>query len=255
MKKILLLLILAISTMSLPACSTMQDSETWYETRKLYFTYVNKPATVKYDDIANISEIEYILSSSLMKVDSQLTAFQNNLAQLSLPPHDAELQNFFRNFPWISGIALINPEGTVTGAFPEQYGKNIDFSALLITPEGRSERDTRVAVHEDPNGPEILVGRPAFDNDGNFVGVFIVYFDIRSLFAYVELDPSIFAFAGNTPLWLGDYLISETPVAEANFDELTSSDTSGTLRNSYGEALWINRYLYNQPLIFAIMSH
>ncbi len=263
MKKILLFFTAITFTLSLQACSTIQDAESWKTTKRLYFTYINSPVEVDYEEIIEISDAEALLSTNLIRVDYQLTSFQDHLEQISLPPSGAELQAFMNRFPWVSGVALINTSGEVTGAYPEQYSNSLNFAQLLSAEETELEqregkpnlRKIRVSVQADGEGQIILVGRPAFDNEGAFLGVFITYFDMRELFSYVQMDPAVFSLAGNTPLWLGDYTIGQTPLAGIDFIEETNSSTRGTHKNDYGTVSWINRYFYEQPIIFAVMMH
>ncbi len=257
MKKILVSALLLITSLSLQACSSIQDSNTWKETRKLYYTYINVPAEVNYDAIITMTDAENLLSTNLMRVDKQLTDFEYRLDQLTMPPSGAELNAFFGQFPWISGVALINASGEVTGAFPEDYPKELDFSALLNAREGdgSNKRTVRLSSQDFNDGRAIIAGRPAFDNEGNLIGVFNVYFDIRALLEYVQMDPAIFVMAGDTPLWLGDYSLGQTPLSGIDFIAETNSRTRGTHSNDFGTVHWINRYFYDQPLIFAVMLH
>ncbi len=257
MKKIIknnkLLLLLGVSLL-ISACSTAEGS-VWDKTRTLYYTYINTAEVMKYDDRIELEEAEHILASNIVRIGEQLTAFEQALEVMSMPPTSESLQAFFNRVPWVSGIVLINNLGNMTGALPEDVSAKLDLAALLKVPENQHKREVRAVVQEDYNGSKILVGRPVFDEYGSNIGVFIVYFDMRALFNYVEMDPSIFVLAGNTPLWTGDFLLNETPLAGTDFIEETSSSSNGNLSNSHGKALWVNRYLYNQPIIFAIMQH
>lgn len=237
------------------ACSSMADSDTWQATRKFYYTHINTPVTVDYSEEVNLSEAEELLSINIMKVDGQLNTFQKLFENLTQPPAGTDLQKFFTALPWLSGIAIIDSNGNIAGAVPERYAKNLDFTSLLEEPENKTKRDMRVVVHEDISGAEILVGRPVFDAEGELAFIFIAYFDVRTLLSYVEMDSRVFMFAGNTPVWTGDYLISETPLADVDLVSRVKSDPRGSSSNAQGNAIWLNRYFYHQPLVFAVMQH
>ncbi len=249
-KNISLLVTLAL-VMLIQGCSTVSDSPTWKKTRSLYYTYVNAPEQVSLDQQISITDAETQLATNLMKIDDQLTKFEHAFEILNLPPAVTELQGFFYKFPWIGGIILINMDGNVTGALPEQYPL-LDFSPLSELPPSQNDREARIVI--DEASQLILVGRPAYAPNGEQMGIFITYFDIRSLFRYVNMDPSIFVLAGNTPLWLGDYTIDQTPLDGIDFVEATNSVARGQHSNDNGSAIWINRYFYYQPLIFSIMQ-
>ncbi len=249
-KNISLLVTLAL-VLLVQGCSTVNDSATWKKTRSLYFTYVNAPEQVSLNKQISITDAETQLATNLMRIDDQLTKFEHAFEILNLPPAVTEIQGFFYKFPWIAGIILVNMDGNVTGALPEQY-PSLDFSPLNELPPNQNDRDPRIVVDEATQ--LILVARPAYAPNGEQMGIFIVYFDIRSLFRYVNMDPSIFVLAGNTPLWLGDYTIDQTPLDGIDFIEATKNRTRDQHSNDNGSAIWINRYFYYQPLIFSIMQ-
>ncbi len=236
-------------------CSQVQDSQTWRGLNSFYDTHIDAPADINYEETIGLTDSENFLASNLIPLNQAITNFEYTFEQLSMPPADAQLQQLFNSSPWLSGIALINAEGTVTGALPEQYSKPLDFARLLETPEGMNPREIRVFVQEDPNGAEILVGRPAFTNEGELMGVFIAYFDMRNLFAHLGVDSSIYALAGNTPLWLGENNSASAALASIDFVQAASSRASDTVSTDYGSVIWLSRYLYGQPLIFATITN
>ncbi len=255
MKKTYLLLCMISLLALLPACTTVQDSQAWKSTKSFYYTNINKPATFDYMPAEELTAPEDLLSGNLIKIDTELEKFQHDFEHLHIPPNSAQLQQFFGKFPWISGVTLIDNTGTVTGAIPESYHKNIDFSRLLQTPPTQKEREIRVMVHEDAQGAEIVLGRPIYTPEGELFAVLNVYFDMKKLLTYLNTSTTIFALAGNTPVLLGDYTFAQTPLSQIDFNEEIQDDTLGEISTASGTVFWINRYLYHQPLIFAVIQH
>lgn len=242
-------------TLMLFACAAPGEPTLWDNTKELYYTYINRTTYISYDAFVELNDAETILATNLIRVGESLTKFEQAFEVLQQPPQAAGLQNLFTQAPWLSGAVLIDAYGTITGSIPEQYPLDLDFTAFIELTEGKNKRDIRVLIQTVSATNVVLVGRPVFDNSGTLLGIFIAYFDIRALLEYSQLDPSIFILAGNTPLWTGDLDIDETPLADFDFAKASSKQVKGTRSNKQGRALWINRYLYKEPLIFAIMQH
>ncbi len=253
-KTSLLVCMLAILTL-LPACTTVQDSQAWKSTKSFYYNNVNKSATFDYAPAEEMTEPQSLLSANLIRIDQQLEKFQHDFEHLHIPPTAAQLQDFFAEYSWASGVTLIDKDGNVTGSMPETYHKEIDFSRLLAVPATQKEREIRVIVHDDPQGAEIVLGRPIYTPEGELFAVLCVYFDMKNLLTYLNTSPTIFALAGNTPVLLGDYTVGQTPLASIDFVEEAKKSTIGEISSASGTVFWINRYLYHQPLIFAVIQH
>ncbi len=255
MKKTSLLLSMLALLAFLPACTAVQDSQAWKSTKSFYYTKINKPATFDYMPAEALTEPQELLSANLIAIDLQLEKFQHDFEHLNMPPTSSQLQEFFETYPWASGVSLMDKDGKITGSMPETYSKTIDFTPLLQIPPKQKEREIRVMIHDDPEGPEIILGRPVYTPEGEFFAILAVYFDMKKLLTYLNTSPTIFALAGNTPIWLGEFTMSQTPLATIDFTQEIQERTMGEISTPSGTAFWINRYLYHQPLIFAVIQH
>ncbi len=239
---------LCVLLISLSGCA-----KTWHATKNFYNTYIDPPATYEMNDEHLLTGTDEVLASNLMLIGTELSSFRLTISNLQLPPTGADVDSLLLQFPWIDGITLINELGYVTGALPTTYPSYIDFSSLLSY-EGEDKRATRVIVQKSYDVNTMLVGIPAFDNNGNLMGVFIVYFNLAEFFEYMEMSPYVFVLAKNEPVWFGTHNIDETPLAGVDFVKKVSSKSDGKVSNEYGKAEWINYYFYDFPIIFAIMQ-
>ncbi len=255
MKKNSLLLCLLGLIAFLPACTAVQDSQAWKSTKSFYYTKINTPATFDYMPAEALTAPQDLLSANLIQIDLQLEKFQHDFEHLNMPPTSSQLQEFFETYPWASGVSLMDKDGTITGSIPETYSKTIDFTRLLQVPPTQKEREIRVIVQDDPNGPEIVLGRPIYTPEGELFAVLAVYFDMKKLLSYLNTSPTIFAYAGNTPVWTGDFSPSQTPLVGVDFQQELKNATMGEISTASGTVFWINRYVYHLPLIFAVVQH
>lgn len=60
------------------ACSSLTDSRTFKDTRRFYYTHINKPAVVDYT-VAEISPIDSRLTQTFAGLDKELTKLEREL--------------------------------------------------------------------------------------------------------------------------------------------------------------------------------
>ncbi len=235
-------------------CSYNQTTKNvWKDTKSFWYSNVNVPATVDYDDTGSLDEYEEKLSLSMVGIDTQLTALEKIMSNADKPPTQESIGMLFSRFPWLSGLSGIKSDGTLLGQVPGPPIKALDFYPILEEDSKQSNRALRGYVQDTAMGPEVFFAAPLYDAH-SFLGVVTVYFDMRALLSYSATPEELIILAPNALLWAGKYNFASTPMAGVPWDTLVLEKTSGTASNEAGTFYWTVRYIGNVPLIFAVAA-
>lgn len=230
-------------------CLAITDSQTYKDTKKFYYTYVNKPAVVDYT-VAEISPIDSRLTKTFAKMDKELTQLERALDGILDITNVQAITNLFSQFSWISHVYALSPEGEVLGAIPSYVPDNANFA--YIQDREIKAREILAEIQENPLGYEIVLFRP-YMMSGEIQAFLAVTFDPKSLLPYVG-DPSHVMFLSEqAPFWTGDFYYDDTPFALDWAQELKSKSYD-TVSNDAYEGTWIVRYYGGQRLIYGIME-
>ncbi len=245
--------LLIAAVMLLSGCSTESFKGTLKSTKSFYNEYINPPAEVDYSLTGSLEDAEHLMVRQLYTINGQLTSLERTLQSMDRGPSPELIELLMRNFPWLSGIALIDHEGTLLGQEPSISLKSLDFSVLLAErkKDRRDVRDLRCAVQDTPFGPEVLLGIPVF-RDADLAGIFIVHFDMRNLVREAPEPGNFVVTSPEAVLWPGKFVLDSTPLAGRNWEEIAASDVTGTFSNDNGEFYWMVRFLGAEPLVFAV---
>jgi hypothetical protein len=239
-----LLLALVLST----GCSTNQTvKNTWKGTKGIWYSYVNVPAAIDYDDKGKIPEHETLFSKAMMGIDVQLLALERTMQNADKPPTPEWLNTFFTQFSWVDGITGLNSEGGIVGR-AGRTEKNLDFSPLLESDPKQSLHALRGYVQDSDNGPEVLLAVPLHDGP-DFLGLVVANFEMRSLMHYSDAQESLIITSPGGQLWSGS---TAGTMPNVDWGAITRSKTSGTISDASGTYQWVSRFLGNYPLIFAV---
>lgn len=230
-------------------CSSLESS--WKSTKKFYYTYINAPAVIDYEEKGSLSEAELRLATRMVGIDIQLEQLERYLQNADRPPTNESVNLLFTGFPWLSGLVAIDPEGNVLAQEPPISMKNLDFSGIAkAEARGGEMRGIRGFVQDTPLGPEVMAGIPVY-MDSEMRGMLVTHFDMRTLLSYTEGKEDLIVLAPEGVLWSGDIDVSSTPLADQDWASITRSSTQGTVSDHNGEFIWIVRFIGKQPLIFA----
>lgn len=230
-------------------CTTLESS--WKSTKSFYYTYINAPAVIDYEEKGTLSEAELRLATRMVGIDIQLEHLERYLLNADRPPTGESINLLFTGFPWLSGLVAIDPEGNVLAQEPPVSMKNLDFSGIAKTEaRGGEMRGLRGFVQDTPLGPEVMVGIPVY-MDSEMRGMLVTHFDMRTLLSYTNGTEDLVVLAPEGVLWDGDIDVPSTPLYGQDWAEIVRSSTQGTVSNNNGEFIWIARFLGKQPLIFA----
>ena len=243
-----LLCLLAAIALALPGCSLVEDY--YKDSKKLYYTHINRPSSVDITDRTVLENKERTLVQRMMVLDSELVKLEKALDAFATPPDGEGAAALLRRFPWLSGLAMVAPDGTLGASIPPVPLKQLDYSPLLEPAPKALPRDLRSFVQDTPLGPEIVLARPFLQEDQ--LQVFLVAsFDFRALLPYVSNPGDIVVRSADTLIWCGDIDYDASPMGKADWANLLKEESYGELSNENGNMIWISRYLGGKPLVFA----
>lgn len=225
--------------------------ELWKSTKNLYSTYLNPPAAVDYADRGSLTDAESTLASRMLAIDSQIEKLEIFLENQDKPPTAESIAQLFHRFPWISGLAAVDNLGDVHAQEPAVSMKPLDFAPILDQESRKgSPRGLRAFAQDTPFGAEIYMGMPIYE-DAELRGFLVCHFDMRSLLQYVGSQGDLVILTPEAVLWSGNFVLDATPLANRNWEAITSDAIEGSFSDSTGEFVWMARFLGRMPMIFA----
>ena len=241
-----LLLMSALST----GCSSNQNvKNAWKGTKGFWYSYVNVPASIDYDDKGIMPEYETLFSKAMMGIDIQLLALERTMQNADKPPTPEWLNAFFTQFPWVDGVTGLNGEGGIVGQ-AGRVDKQLDFSPLLESDPKQNIIALRGMVQNSDNTPEVLLAVPLYDGP-DFLGIVVAFFEMRSLMRYSDAPESLIITSPGGLLWAGSS--AGTP-PNADWGAIARKNASGSISDASGSYQWVSRFLGNYPLIFAVQK-
>ena len=255
MRKSLIYALLAsavAAALSLPGCAQVHDA--YKSSKNFYHTHINRPETLTIDDKVLLEDPEQKLVRRVMPIDEELTRLEKSLDALaSLPDSDAA-NAFLGRFPWLSGLYILSPSGSLEAAIPGAPLKQLDFSPLLEVAPKTLPRNLRSAVQDSPFGPEVLIARPFLQED-TLVAILVAAFDFRALLPFTTSPGDMIVRSPETLLWSGDLDYASTPMADVEWEKVLKRKTNGRLSKDGSSMLWVTRHIAELPLVFATVEH
>ena len=239
----------ALLTLALAGCAQVHDSYKY--SRNFYHTHINKPATLKIDDNVLLDNTEQHLVQRIMPIDEEITKLEKALDAMPAPPNAEEANAFLGRFPWLTGLYMVAPDGTLGAAVPGTPLKQLDFSPLLEVAPKTVPRDLRSSVQDSPFGPEVLLARPFLQED-HLVLLLVAAFDFRALLPYAASPGELVVRTADTQLWSGDIDYASTPMADIDWNETLKSRTNGKISKNGMTMLWVTRHIAETPVVFGI---
>lgn len=248
MKKNIVLCLCAALLFS--ACSTIKDSKTFKDSRRFYYSYINKPAKVDFSDVEEISPLDERLTKSFSLLDKELTKLQREMDSILDLSNSQAVAALFTQFPWISHIYALDSVGEIAGAMPSYVPDYARFD-FLNEREIRT-REIYAEVQEVPAGYEIVMVRP-YMASGEIQGYLAVSFDPKSLLPFVGDPSDVVLLSENAVLWTGNHLYDDTPFSLDWTRELKNRSYD-TVSNDNFEGVWLARYIGGIKLVYGVMQ-
>lgn len=228
---------------------TLKDA--WKYTDRQYRSYLNTPATLDMEATGSCENYELALGDAVMEVDGHLQSLVRTMENSDQSPDQSWVIGLIRKYPWLTGVALADPNGVPMARYPEYFMKEFDVSPLLEPDPKQRIGSLRAYVQETPLGPEVYLANPVYIGE-ELRGLVVVYFDPRALVT-MSTDPGSFmlTYPGGV-LWSGRYSAQSTPVGQADWADLVQRRSCGLVGGSGTEFFWTTRYVGNLPVIYAI---
>ncbi len=250
-QKLSLVLLICFFTISIGCSSNQTMKNVWKGTKSVWYSTVNVPASIDYDETGSLEEYQAKLAKSMVGIDTQLIALEKTMNNADKPPTEQWIRQLFARFPWLSGFCGIKADSTLLVQVPGPPIKSLDFHPLLVEDPKHHRNAVRGYVQDTAMGPEVLLATPLYDAH-TFFGVVSVYFDMRSLLRYSEAPDDLVIISTNAILWTGKYNFASTPMSGIAWDQITLEASNGTVSNASGTFYWTLRYIGNVPIIFAV---
>ena len=127
-----LLCLLAAIALTLPGCSYVESC--WKDSKKFYYTHINTPETLDVTDRTVLEGKESTLVQRMMALDNELVKLEKALDAYATPPDGEAASALLRRFPWLSGLAMVAPDGTLGASIPPVQLKQLDYSPCSKLP-------------------------------------------------------------------------------------------------------------------------
>jgi hypothetical protein len=168
----------------LSGCSTIRN--TWKDTRKLYKNYVDVDPSIDLTDEGITDKGLQKLARLFSPVDQRMEMFTRVYYTQDNPPEPEWCAQFMADFPWLSGMAVVNKDGTVRLQQPAVALRALDFAPLLELEDRLSKRKLVANATSDDMGGLIYVAAPFFENN-EYAGIIVSWFEPRAI---VEASPA-----------------------------------------------------------------
>ena len=241
----------ALIAFSLAGCAHVHES--YKSTRHFYHTHINRPAKLTVDDSVLLNAPEQRLVHRVMPIDEELSRLEKALDAMAAPPNAEEAGAFLGRFPWLTGLYMVAPDGTLGAAVPGAPLKQLDFSPLLEVAPKTVPRDLRSCVQDSSFGPETLIARPFLQED-KLVVLLVAAFDFRALLPFAESPGEMVVRTADTLLWSGDVDLSSSPMADVDWAGMLKTRTHGKLSKNGASMVWVTRHIAETPVVFAVAA-
>ncbi len=239
-----------LAALSLTAGGCAQMNSVYKDSKAFYHTHINRPSTLDVEERTVLEPPQRSLVQRVMPIDEELTRLEKALDAMATPPDATAAADFLRRFPWLSGLAMVAPDGTLGASIPSTPLKQLDYAPLLELAPKALPRDLRSSIQNTPLGPEILIARPFLQED-QLQLLLVATFDFRALLPFAASPEDMVVRSPDVLIWSGDLDYNTTPLAEINWPEYLKEHTDGTLSNANSSMLWVTRYIGGKPVVFA----
>ncbi len=236
-----------LACLLLTACDTAK--RTWRDTKGMFDKYVDIDPEI---DLKN----EGIDDKGLQKlarlfgpVDQKLEVFLREIQSQDTPPEAEWSEGLLSRFQWLTGLAVLDAEGTVLAQYPPVGMRAVDFTPLLEFKDRYKVRQLAASIQTDELGTLIYVAMPYYKNN-EFSGLVVGYFDPRSLIDFCPDPGQLYIIYPDGVLWPGsDQALAEAMLAYAWKSELKADVQGETTVNGVTYA-WQARWIGQIEIVY-----
>ncbi|MEF3697600.1 hypothetical protein [Desulfolutivibrio sp.] len=250
MKRTTVLLAVAALCLGLASgCSTARN--TWKDTKKLYKEYVDTDPTIDLTDEGITDPALQKLARLFGPVDQRLEMFIRVYYTQDNPPEAEWCEQLLRDFPWLSGVAVVNKDGSIRMQQPLIAMRPLEFGPILDNENRYTKRGLAATASVDDMGPIIYVGAPFFENN-EYAGAIVSWFEPRNIVEASPAPDELIMLQPEAVLWpaassgegAGQGFLS------ANWAEVLKTEVQGEIQAGGGRYVWQSRYIGQMPILY-----
>ena len=251
MQKRLVLALAACVLFAASACDTVKPY--MKTTKKFYKEYINTDPNIDLKDPGISDPSVRKMAELFTPVDERLEFLVRALSAQDLPPEREWCQALMDSFPWLTGMAVLTDNGSITFRLPSYSLKPVDFAPLLEQEKLFKARKMAANVAAGELGAEVMIAKPLFV-DNEFKGLLVAHFDPGSLARFSPEPGQLIMVAPGAVLWAGDDSGAAQALAGLNWKNILKSDVSGEQRIGGARYLWQSRFLAQARIIYAVSA-
>ena len=249
MTRIFSLVLIALVLASAGCESNQVVKDSWKFTKRQYRNYLNTPVSLDMDDKGSCEVYELALGEAVMNVDSELQKLVRAMENSDHNPDPSWVMSMMSRIPWLTGVALVDGQGTLVAQYPESYNKDFDISPLLVPDPKQRIGSLRAYVQQHALGPEVYVANPVYGGE-ELRGLIIAHFDPAAL-ATMSNDPGSFVLASPVGvIWPGKY--AGGAMTGVDWAEKLTKESCGIVGSRESGFFWTTRYVGNLPLVYGM---
>ncbi|NMC49518.1 MAG: hypothetical protein GYA47_08855 [Desulfovibrio sp.] len=250
MKRVTPSLVVAVMALVvLSGCSTIRN--TWKDTRKLYKNYVDVDPSIDLTDEGITDKGLQKLARLFSPVDQRVEMFTRVYYTQDNPPEPEWCAQFMADFPWLSGMAVVNKDGAVRLQEPAVALRTLDFAPLLELEDRLSKRKLVANATSDDMGGLIYVAAPFFENN-EYAGIIVSWFEPRAI---AEASPSpeeLYIIQPEAVLWDGGHPEAAQSLVSVGWPSILKSEVQGEMAIAGTRYVWQSRFLGQMQLLYLV---
>ncbi|MDL2207322.1 hypothetical protein LJC09_00545 [Desulfovibrio sp. OttesenSCG-928-F20] len=249
MNRIFCLVLIAFVLASAGCESNQIIKDSWKFTKRQYSSYLNTPASLDMDDKGSCEVYELALGEAVMNIDAELQKLVRAMENSDHNPDPSWVMYMMSRIPWLTGVALVEGDGTVVSRYPEISAKEFDATPLLEADPKQRLGALRAYVQQHSAGPEIYVANPVYGGE-ELRGLIVAHFDPAAL-ATMSNDPGSFVLASPVGvIWPGRY--AGGPMVGVDWAAKLANESCGLVGDRASGFFWTTRYVGNLPLVYGM---
>lgn len=199
----------------------------------------------------DLEKLQLELVQNIYPVDSQLYLLLRRLSVKDGYPAREWKENLVLNFPWISGVTVLDRESSVLSRYPGDGIKQLEYTPLFPRALDLPLGQTMLEVEETPFGPEVMLAVAVYQ-DFQIEGLTVVHFDPRSFVAESADPDEIVIICRGKVVWPGQYQELQEALEQVEWMELARKRISGKIELDKGSFFWFARAVGQDWLIYLL---
>ena len=231
-------------------CSTLRTAQTYAEEA---VSFINPDPEIDYQDLPKDGP-EEVLAYLFAPVDERIQLLAEGMITVDSKPGREWFESFGLRYPWLTGVAVLDTDGKVDVAMPEQGLRKLPAQELLALRENWVRGGLAVTVRKDELGPEVYFVQPITE-EGVFSGLVVSHFDPRSLRRYCPDPDRLLMWTPDVDLWPIDGAKEREAIHSMDWDDVLTDKVHGHVGERPHKYVWVARRLGNTHILYAASAN